>query len=542
MDVKSANSEPKTSALDWTIALALALFTIYYIRKTAVWHMLPLEDALMLLRYSQHVAQGFGIRWNIGDPPVEGATDFLFMVAIALLMKIAHLGAILSARLLIAASHVASVAMLYLGMRRWYSWPVWACICVALYLAEGIAIFQLSLGFGAPFYAMFALAAWMVVLSCLKVEVTARRGLLLGLFLLLTALTRPEGCFLAFFILAALCYARGKLALRAVVPAATVFMLFGGVYFIWRWHYFGYLFPNPFYLKGGGHIYLHSISIAVLNMRSMLLPVLPIALVELFSRHWRRVVTAAIPVLGFTAIWVLLSNENNYGMRFQYCVVPLALLSLPYCSQALQERFQKFRVPLWGQVLVIALTFVVARDYWAQLTGPNRIFMGSGAYHISQDLQPFKTRGYTIAASEAGTIPYFSEWRAIDTYGLNDAEIVHNPHGLTPEYLQQNNPAIILYHKPDQWGSSPYYQKMQATLEQYAETHNYELAAEWGTVPCDRHVWWVRRDLPERDQFLAIIRKQPHFYLASNFLAQDFRGVPYPDHCAETGIELTASQ
>ncbi len=541
MDAKSASSE-HTSALDWAIALALALLTALYIRRAAVWHMLPLEDALMLMRYSQHLAQGFGIRWNIGDPPVEGATDFLFMVAIAALMKIAHIGAILSARLIIAASHVVSVAILYLGMRRWYAWPVWACISVALYLAVGIAIFQLSLGFGAPFYAMFALAAWMVVIACLTTGITVNRGLLLGAFLLLTALTRPEGCFLAVFVLAALCFARGKAALRAVLPAAILFTFFGGIYFVWRWHYFGYLFPNPFYLKGGGHIYLHSISMSVLNIRSMLLPVIPFALVELFSRHWRRVVTAAIPVLGFTAIWALLSNENNYGMRFQYCVVPLALLSLPYCSQTLRDRFQHFRVPLWGQVLVLSLTFVLARDYWSLITGSARVFMGSGDYNIARAMQPFKDRGYTIAVSEAGVVPYFFEWRAIDTYGLNDAEIVHNPDGLTAAYLQQNNPAIIMYHRPGRGGSSPYYEKMEATAENYAETHNYELAAEWGSFPCDRHVWWVRRDLPELAQFVAIIRRQPNFYMATNVLAQDYRGVPDPDHCTDTGVTLAASQ
>ena len=32
----------------------------------------------MLLRYAEHLAAGHGIVWNLGDPPVDGATDFLY--------------------------------------------------------------------------------------------------------------------------------------------------------------------------------------------------------------------------------------------------------------------------------------------------------------------------------------------------------------------------------------------------------------------------------------------------------------------------------
>jgi len=40
----------------------------------------PEEDAAILMRYAQHLAAGHGIVWNVGEPPVDGATDFLFML------------------------------------------------------------------------------------------------------------------------------------------------------------------------------------------------------------------------------------------------------------------------------------------------------------------------------------------------------------------------------------------------------------------------------------------------------------------------------
>ena len=40
----------------------------------------------------------------------------------------------------------------------------------------------------------------------------------------------------------------------------------------------------------------------------------------------RQAVALAIPALGFTLIWLMLSNEMNYRMRFQSALVPLVLI------------------------------------------------------------------------------------------------------------------------------------------------------------------------------------------------------------------------
>ena len=41
------------------------------------------EDAYILFTYSTHLAQGHGIVWDLAHGPAEGATDFLWMVALA---------------------------------------------------------------------------------------------------------------------------------------------------------------------------------------------------------------------------------------------------------------------------------------------------------------------------------------------------------------------------------------------------------------------------------------------------------------------------
>ena len=66
------------------LLILLALFATFFVN----FNIPPFEDAAMLMRYADHLAHGYGIVWNIGGHPVDGATDFLFMVSVAALMKI----------------------------------------------------------------------------------------------------------------------------------------------------------------------------------------------------------------------------------------------------------------------------------------------------------------------------------------------------------------------------------------------------------------------------------------------------------------------
>ena len=77
----------------------------------------PEEDAAILMRYSRHLAAGHGIVWNVGEPPVDGATDFLFMVLLAGLHA-AGLSLEAGARALDLLAHGLTVIAVYAGARR----------------------------------------------------------------------------------------------------------------------------------------------------------------------------------------------------------------------------------------------------------------------------------------------------------------------------------------------------------------------------------------------------------------------------------------
>ena len=72
---------------DLIAAAALLAAVLLYAAGFVNFDVPPFEDAAMLMRYSAHLARGAGVVWNLGEPPVDGATDFLFMAAVALLIK-----------------------------------------------------------------------------------------------------------------------------------------------------------------------------------------------------------------------------------------------------------------------------------------------------------------------------------------------------------------------------------------------------------------------------------------------------------------------
>jgi hypothetical protein len=171
-------------------------------------------------------------------------------------------------------------------------------------------------------------------------------------------------------------------------------------------------------------------------------------------------------------------------------------------------------------------------------------FSNAGGQELAVRLRPYAAKNYTMVVTEAGDIPFYSEWRAIDAIGLNDAYIAHHGGVITKEYLDRYKPEIILYH--DLGGALKAADAVAAAtggtvmtkdaltqnalvLRRYAIEHGYVMAARWGPVYCDDyHVYWVRPDFPDRDAIVSAIRDHPYYWQGSGQLSYDFSHVPDP--------------
>jgi hypothetical protein len=238
------------------------------------------------------------------------------------------------------ASHILTVLLVYWTNRRVNNSSIPFSFLSGLYLAVGTGLSYVAAYFGTPFFALAAASTWTLGLLLIREHHPERRenaaegshfGLSLAFALsgLVTGLIRPEGVILASLMLLAVILMRGlKNSTSIIVTFGAVFLLLGGAYFLWRWNYFGYPLPNPFYKKGGSGLYWDSYHNSLLNLLRLCLP-MAVAFILGFrsSETTKRTIAYLVPILGFACAFILISDEMNYGARFQYALLPIALMS-----------------------------------------------------------------------------------------------------------------------------------------------------------------------------------------------------------------------
>ncbi len=476
----------------------------------------------MLLRYSRNLAHGYGIVWNVGEGPVDGATDFLFMVLVAAAHR---LGASLegAAQGIGLFAHAAATLLIYLGGRRFFGASPSVALVPSVFFALGPGLRHLAACYGTPLFTLFAAVAWLLALGLAEAEARLDRpALAFATALLLLGLARPEGVFLGAFMLMAVLVARRGSGARAILrPYLAVFLTVGLAFFLWRWTYFGYPLPNPFYAKGAGPLHWHSFRASWRDLWRLTFPLgvlLPLGL--FFKASRRSTLLVLFPVAAFACLWVLVSDEANYVMRFRAPLLPLVLVSGLAAWLALTARLPRPR-PALG--VTLALAAALALGVWQHERYDSAVHPRMGLYEAAVMLSSYAPRGFSLVTTEAGLLPFYSQWRAVDAWGLNDPWIAHH-RGVTAEYLDRYRPEVIVFHAyfspgtPDSGprienrALGPRWYEMVMTLKGYAESHGYVRAAVFGRNAYDTHWYFVRTGFPQSAEIVARLRSLDYWW------------------------------
>ena len=215
------------------------------------------EDAFISFRYAKNLISGHGLTWNVGESPVEGYTNFLWVIICAFALKsgfdisrFAQVVGVLASSLTIVYSY--SFAHRLLRCKEIYS----MIPCLFLAISGPLATWASS-GMETNFFGLFLL------MSCYHFAVywqfnSYRDLFLCFLSILVATLVRPEG-FMIFSILLgmSLFLSIGKLkkSLKDFLLPVLAYVVLFTAYFIWRYTYYGFLLPNTFYAKTGGSIF-----------------------------------------------------------------------------------------------------------------------------------------------------------------------------------------------------------------------------------------------------------------------------------------------
>ena len=232
----------------WTGAAALLLLA----HSLAI--SFPNDDAFISFRYATNWVHGHGLVFNPGER-VEGYTNFLWTIVIGLL---ARLGAepLLAARVL---GFVASVGTLVLATRLSGAMaPRWRRVRLAplLLAASSPFAYWTLAGLETPLFTFLLLLAIERELTWYRKGTGGSGGasFAVAVPLALLALTRPEGApIFALFVVARLAarLRAGRFLARDDVVLLVGFLAIYLPYFAWRLAYYGYFFPNTFYVRRG---------------------------------------------------------------------------------------------------------------------------------------------------------------------------------------------------------------------------------------------------------------------------------------------------
>ena len=482
----------------------LAVAAIGLVAHTSLFHFFVTDDAFISFVYSKNLVQHGQLVFNLGEKPVEGYTNFLWTLFLAGWMKLGWKPESSSVAwgIAFAIATMATCAWLSRRLRDEAGWSPWDALPALLLAAiPGYACWS-SGGLETQMFTFFCTLGTALYLAprgaasdpTFGSQGGSQGGAILdgeplrrsaAIAMGLAALTRPEGNL--FFALMLAHRGLWKLRKRQFAPSREelqfigLFLLFVIPHFLWRHHYYGYWFPNTYYIKSSGGVgrltlgqgvYYFGRFIEAFLVYLLLVPPLAglWAKPDAGTRRFLRYFALVVPV--FFAYVISVGGDFMGLFRFVMPSLPLVALAFSLGLRALATAVTRDgQRLLWLPPIAVAallcgyLVHDVAVDRAAQ------IHLGPGASDRGIDT-PGYLRWYTedraaigkwfgdyaqpddyAVVGGAGAQVYYSNMRSLDCYGLSDEHIAHDVPASSHrpghqkyaplEYQLKNHPTII---------------------------------------------------------------------------------------------------
>lgn len=383
--------------------------------KTAQFPRWVVDDAFILFRYAENLAEHGELNWNPGENPVEGYTGFTLVVILSAAIKLGISP--------IAASHALGIAFFFIGgaliLLILRGFNIGSATALVLYFTTPFMFTHLWSGLETTMFVtaiLFAIYAY-----------TLRKNRLFVFSLLLLSFTRPEGVLLSILLLA-LYRPVSRSAIAAYLTPCIV-------YFLWRWIYYGQFLPNTFYAKSSGvvPIYENIDSLYQLFRNYMRLPAL-LGLIFFSHDYFEKRKHLVIAVLAFVLVSLYLYSVSDLIMNYSYrFFVPFYVLTiLAVGAVMLGPRMNPKMIVIAVILVSIQVSFNIDRKRTVEIQNTASSHYGLledchiavGEYlrnHLPQD-------EWIVVHADAGAIPYYSKLKTRDFGRLND------------EYLSRNFP------------------------------------------------------------------------------------------------------
>jgi hypothetical protein len=392
------------------------------------------DDAFISLRYARNLIEGHGLVYNVGER-VEGYTNFLWTVLMA---SAGAVGFDLAQTSIVMTLFCFALAII-----------VVAALSARLSEADGTSFFPLAAAAFAANYASssFGTSGLETMFCTLAVVFALERALAgshfwAGLAGIAATMAHPDHAL--FYAGLGVAILLGKPGRVAVMRYALPFVIFFVPYFAWRWHYYGYFFPNTFYAKSGGgwHIQQGARYLGLCAISLGLWGAFPLALYEAYKRRYELVGRYALIVFPVYLIYLLKVGGDFMLGRFVVVLLPLVFV---LGEHALRRLARDGRLKT-ACVAALAFSFCVLPNQiirpgekfqhvadertFYRLASFSPIKVSSGYSEWAGNLKelfPESTATPRVATGVVGIFGYETGFHVIDIWGLLDPVVAHKP-------------------------------------------------------------------------------------------------------------------
>lgn len=429
----------KNLGLHVLLALCVAAFFAWN-----VWRYYFLgDDGFIAFRFSKNLVEGHGLVYNPGER-VEGYTQLLWVLLLALGMKLGALPEILANVIGIACGAGILFALLLLSRRVTPGAGLWIWVA-PLCLAVNRSFCAWSTG-GLETQSFVLLVLLSLSRFAREWDENARWPLGSGLLFAVATLSRPEGglfCAAAGLLFAADVFVRRRRPFSSLLLWSAPFLLIVGAHFLWRYDYYGYWLPNTFYAKVSGFWWEQSSVFLWLFLRDhLLLSVLPLLL--LLAAQGRAVYALFLVSIALYTAYIIYIGGDRFEYRFMTPLLPLLYWLLQESLRILTDLLARARALRGGATAIGAVLAVgvagtsalpLVRGFVPESGIAGIESVGEYAVLRSAEGKFFRRlvdEGYLcgdelIATRGAGAMPYYSGFPILDLHGLNDVVIAHTP-------------------------------------------------------------------------------------------------------------------
>jgi len=423
-----------------TLAGALLAITVFAFRGYQV------DDSFITFRYAQNLLASGQVTWNVGEAPVEGYSNFLWMLLAAGSLALG-LDPLAVSRGVSFVAILVSAWLVHRLARRLGATSAGARLSALTFLAIPAFMFWAMSGLETASSVALGLALLEVMAADMERDRLPWRAALVATVLLLS---RPEAPLFIALAAAPLLWAGGPSGRRRALQFAGVTATLIAPYLTWKWLTFGSLVANSAVAKSGALRGLPIVTQAYL----FVFPFVLLAAARVARGIGRLEQQILLLAIGHALAGLHVATQVAHQFRFflpviaGLCVIAgPALEALTVDGVPANRRRMAFTAVVTA-LLLFTLSPILDLQTYAHMESRA---LGRAHTRIGHQLAATYHGEGLLAASDCGLIPYHSQMSTIDLWGLNDASIARD--GLDVTAVMARRPDVVILHslQPDRF-------------------------------------------------------------------------------------------